>query len=263
MEKKIKQSDFDRLVRRQILRGIKLGYTPDEVVETILRVTEQGFETPIDDRRPVEEDLTPKAQSSREYAKPGVAVVECSLEQSWDMCTALSQQMDYEFFPVMLDTMLKEGKKLIKYLGERTVFVTTPFHFNDVHELLKDFGRDPINLDLTINKDFLKILKSLHKYDTIGVLARDEDSLRAATSLVMAYLKQKGRGTTRVINALLDDEKAMSDIIENAEMVIYAPNCRTEVQELLPWGVKKIEVAFDIDHDSIEELKKHLDKIRF
>jgi hypothetical protein len=61
MEKKIKQSDFDRLVRRQILRAMKLGYTPDEVVETILRVTEQGFETPIDQRRPIEEVTHPRA----------------------------------------------------------------------------------------------------------------------------------------------------------------------------------------------------------
>ena len=264
MEKKIKQHDFDRLVRREIMRGMKLGYTPDEVIEAINRVTEQGFDTlPSEEKPPEDKPKKTSGAKSREYAKPGVAVVECSLEQSWDMCTELRKELDYEFFPVVLETMLKEGKKLIQYLGERTVFVTTPFHFNDIHEILKNFGKDPIILDLTLNKNFLKVLKSLHKYKVVGVLARDEDSLRAATSMVMAYLKQRGKGHTRVITALLDNKEAMDDLIANAELVVHAPNCRAEAQDLLPWGVKKIETAFDIDRDSVQELREHLDKIKY
>lgn len=267
MEKKIKQHDFDRLVQRQILRGMKLGYTPDEITDAIKRVTEQGLET-----KPLEKEKVKKVSKStgksktkgkREYAKPGVAVIECSLEQSWDMCTALREKLDYEFFPVVLDTLLKEGKKLMKYLEEHTVFVTTPFHHADVHEILKAFGKYPLNIDLSLNRKFLKVLKELHKYKVIGILARDEDSLRAATSLVMAYLKKKGKGNTKVLNVFLDDKTAMDDLVANAEIVVYAPNCRSEAQEMLPWGVKKIEVDFDIDPDSIEELKEHLDKIRF
>jgi hypothetical protein len=260
MEKKIKQHDFDRLVRREIMRGMKLGYTPDEVIETIRRVTDQGFDT-LSVEKPQVESRSRK-ESPREYTSPGVAVVECSLEQSWDMCTELRKQLDYEFFPVVLETMLKESKKLMQYLGENTVFVTTPFHYNDIHEILQKFGKDPVILDLTLNKNFLRILKSLHEYKVVGVLARDEDSLRAATSLVMAYLKQKGKGKTRVITTLLDDTDSMDDMIANAEIVIHAPNCRTEAQELLPWGVKKIETIFDIDPDSIDELREHLAKIR-
>ena len=265
MEKKIKQHDFDRLVQRQILRGMKLGYTPDDITDAIKRVTEQGLETkPVEKEKPKKSSKSKtKAKSKREYAKPGVAVIECSLEQSWDMCTSLREKLDYEFFPVVLDTLLKEGKKLIKYLGEHTVFVTTPFHHADVHEFLKEYGKYPLNIDLTVNRKFLKVLKELHKYKVVGVLARDEDSLRAATSLVMAYLKKKGKGNTKVSNVLLDDKKAMDDLAANAEIVVYAPNCRAEAQEMLPWGVKKIEVEFDIDPDSIEELKEHLDKIRF
>ncbi|MCD6217705.1 hypothetical protein J7L05_07570 [bacterium] len=269
MEKKIKQHDFDRLVQRQILRGMKLGYTPDDITESIKRITEQGLETKPVEKTKVKKTSKSKTKSKskpkskREYAKPGVAVIECSLEQSWDMCTSLREKLDYEFFPVVLDTLLKEGSKLVKYLGERTVFVTTPFHFSDIHDILKEFGKDPLNIDLTINKKFLKVLKELHKYKVVGILARDEDTLRAATSLVMAYLKQKGKGNTKVLNVHLSDKEKMDDLIANAEIVVYAPNCRAEAQEMLPWGVKKIEIVFDIDPDSIEELREHLAKIRF
>jgi len=264
MEKKIKKYDFDRLVRREILRAMKLGYTPDDVIDSITRVTEQGFEMISEDAPAAEEKKkVAKTSSKREYARPTVAVVECSLEQSWDMCSLLRDELEYEFFPVVLSTMLCEGKKLVQYLGERTVYVTTPFHFNDVHEILREFGKDPFNLDLSLSKNFLKVLKSLYKYKVIGVLARDEDSLRAATSLVMAYLKERGKGTTKVITAMLDDKKAMNELITNAEIVIHAPNVRSEAQQLLPWGVKKIETVFDIDPRSMQELKKHLDKIRY
>lgn len=264
MEKKIKQHDFDRLVRREILRGMKLGYTPDEVIEAINRVTEQGFDTLSPAKPPAEQiELETVKASPREYVKPSVAVVECSLEQSWDMCSELKNQLDYEFFPVVLETMLTEGRKLIQYLGDRTVFVTTPFHFSDVHEILKQFGKDPIILDLSLNKDFLKILKNLHDYKVVGVLARDEDSLRAATSMVMAYLKHQGKVKTRVITAMLDDQESLDDMIRNSELVVHAPNCRTEANELLPWGVKKVETTFDIDQDSIDDMKEILAKIRF
>jgi len=265
MEKKIKKYDFDRLVRREILRAMKLGYTPDDIIDSITRVTEQGLEMISEETSQVEEKkkTTKTTLPKREYAKPTVAVVECSLEQSWDMCTTLRDELEYEFFPVVLSTMLCEGKKLVQYLGDRTVYVTTPFHFSDVHEILKEFGKDPINLDLSLNKNFLKVLKSLYKYKVVGVLARDEDSLRAATSLVMAYLKERGKGTSKVITAMLDDKKAMNELIASAEIVIHAPNVRSEAQQLLPWGVKKIETVFDIDPRSIQDLKKHLDKIRF
>ena len=263
MEKKIKQHDWDRLVKRQILRGMKMGYTPDEIIESIKRVTKLGFETPEADRPARKKSPRPKVKGKRGSAKPGVAVIECSLEQSWDMCSSLREEMDYEFFPVVLSTLLKDGKKLIQYLGDRTVFVTTPFHFSDVHEILKEYGLDPINLDLTINRNFLKILKGMHKYKVVGVLAEDDDDLRASTSLVMAYLKQKGKGNTRVVNTLIKNKKKMNDLVANAEIVVYAPNCRAQIQDLLPWGVKKIEIEFDIDPDSIEDLKEHLAKIRY
>ncbi|MBU1022904.1 hypothetical protein KKB99_01355 [bacterium] len=263
MEKKIQQHDFDRLVKRQILRGMKMGYTPDEIIESVKRVTELGFETPESERPARKKTTEPKTKAKRGSVKPGVAVIECSLEQSWDMCSSLREQLDYEFFPVVLSTLVKEGKKLIKYLGEHTVFVTTPFHFSDVHEILKEYGINAINLDLAINRNFLKILKGMHKYKVVGVLAQDEDDLRASTSLVMAYLKQKGKGNTRVVNTLIGEKKTMDDLVANAEIVVYAPNCRAQVQDLLPWGVKKIEIEFDIDPDSIEDLKEHLEKIRF
>ena len=265
MEKKIKKQDFDYLVRREILRAMKLGYTPDEVIESITRVTEHGFDLSSEEEPRSEEKKKKTAQpvSKREYAKPTIAVIECSLEQSWDMCTVLRESLEYEFFPVVLSTMLTEGKKLLQYLGERTVYVTTPFHYNDVHDILKEYGKDPFNLDLLLNKNFLKVLKSLHKYKVVGVLARDEDSLRAATSLVMAYMKDRAKATTKVLTTLLDDKKAMNELIANAEIVVHAPNCRIEAQELLPWGVKKIETVFDIDSDSIKVLKEYLDKIRY
>ena len=143
MEKKIKKQDFDKLVRREILRGMKLGYTPDEVIDAIKRVTEQGFDMISEESPRIEEKKkAPHAVGKREYAKPTVAVIECSLEQSWDMCTVLREQLDYEFFPVVLNTMLTEGKKLLQYLGERTVYITTPFHYNDVHDILKEYGKD-------------------------------------------------------------------------------------------------------------------------
>jgi len=258
---KIPKHDFERFVRRNLLRAIKLGYSPEEVIDAVREITALGFEVPPSDEAetPAPSATAPHAshQGWTKEAAPVVAITECSLEQSEDLAMELERSLRVNAIPVVLDVMRADPKELIGFLGPRALYVTTPFHQAEVTQILGRHGLEPYILDLSLSRDFLATLKRLGQYKVVGVLTRDEESLAAASSLVRAYLR--GSDSAEVVEALVDDEAAVSRLVRDAEIVIHAPNCRVEAGSLLPWGIEKVETTFDIDPESLQGLKRLVD----
>lgn len=258
---KIPHHDFERFVRRNLLRAIKLGYSPDEVIGAIREITARGFDvSPVDGADDSEAIVFAPHASHQGWTResaPVVAITECSLEQSEDLAVELERTLRVNAIPVVLDVLRGDPEELIAFLGSRALYVTTPFHQVEVVEILGRRGLEPYILDLSLSREFLSTLKRLEKYRVVGVLCRDEESLSAASGLVRAYLK--GSEATDVVEALVDDEAAVARLVRDAEIVIHAPNCRVEAGALLPWGVEKVETTFDIDQESLMGLKRLVD----
>jgi len=260
---KIPPQEFERFVRRNLLRAIKLGYSPDEIIEVIREMTARGFEVAgTEEGSLVDSPVQPHASHqgwTREQG-PIVAVTECSLEQSEDLARDLEKALSINTVPAVLQVLREDADELIRFLGPRTLYVTTPFHQVEVVDILQHYGLEPFILDLSLSRDFLAALKRLDKFRAVGVLCRDEEALAAASSLVHSYLKKSE--DVEVIEALLSDDAAVQRLIRDAEIVIHAPNCRIEAQSLLPWGVEKVETTFDIDPLSLAELRQLVERHR-
>lgn len=259
---KLPPHDFERFVRRNLLRAIKLGYSPDEVIDAIRDITARGFEV-----TPVAEETAalpepPHASRQGWTQEPGLllAVTECSLEQSEDLAHDLSRALGVDAVPAVLQVLREDAGQLIGFLGPQTLYVTTPFHQVEVVEILGRYQLEPFILDLSLSREFLEVLKRLEKYHAVGVLCRDEESLAAASSLVRSYLRKSDK--VKLIEALVEDADAVNRLISEAEIVIHAPNCRIEAATLLPWGVEKVETTFDTDPESLQELKRLVEQTR-
>lgn len=263
---KIPPQEFERFVRRNLLRAIKLGYTPDEIIDVIRDITAHGFELPHLEEVVEAEALTAPVQSHASHVGwtreqgPIVAITECSIEQSEDLARDLERSLAVNAVPAVLSVLRDDPDELIRFLGPRTLYVTTPFHQVEVAEILRRFRLEPFILDLSLSREFLIALKRLEKFHTVGVLCRDNESLAAASSLVRSYLRKSEK--TDVIEALVDDEIAVQRMARDAEIVIHAPNCRLEAQNMMPWGVEKIETTFDIDPLSLIELRQLIEQQR-
>ncbi|MEO7995533.1 MAG: hypothetical protein ABI743_14135, partial [bacterium] len=245
---KIPHDEFERFLRRNLLRAIALGYSPEEVIDSIRVITARGFDV-AHAEAPVEVTAATHAshQGWTHDTAPVIAITECSIEQSEDLARDLERHLRVSAVPVVLEVLRKDPAELIKFLGPRTLYVTTPFHQVEVVEVLRKHRLEPFILDLALSREFLATLKRLERYRAVGVLCRDEESLAAASGLVRSYLR-RGDGVT-LIEALVDDVEAMSRLNRDAEIVIHAPNCRMEAQTLLPWGIEKVETTFEIDTD--------------
>jgi len=197
---------------------------------------------------------------NRQRLSPGsfarVAVVECSLAQAGDHAEELRGRLsDTEVVPVLLSVLQEQPRKVLDSLGKGCLVATTKFHYEEVSEALKPHGVEPFLLKLNINEEFLTALRSLPKHEVVGIVAANQRTLDSAGGFAEQFLT---RSQGRAIKALINDDKKMGDIANHASIVIFSPECREEIKARLPWGIRRCETLFDVDGESIGELKQLL-----
>jgi hypothetical protein len=188
-----------------------------------------------------------------------LAFVECSLEQSVDMAREISRHLaGINVVPVVLEILRQNTERILSYFSRDAVFVTTPFHEQELSRILGGTKARLFVIDIKMTKEFLDALKRLGDLNFVGIIARDESNLKSATGFTRAYVK----GTrTRLVAALVDDTKRINEITSKAQMVIHTPNTRDFAQLKLPWGIEKVETTFLPAEETIRELKDFLGMI--
>ncbi len=265
------RKELENVARTAMIKAIKLGFNPKDLISTIDGLVERGFELketheesppptppPLDQAAKVTAPISSEDNLGRDEKRKleQLAFVECSLEQSVDMANEISRHLaGINVVPVVMDILRQNTERILSYFKKDAVFVTTPFHEQEVGRILSGTRIRLFVVDIKMTREFLDALKRLNDMTYVGIIAQDESNLRSATGFARAYVK----GTrTKIVSALTDDAKKISEIISKAQMVIHTPNTRDFAQLKLPWGIEKVETTFVAEEDSIRELKDFL-----
>ncbi len=265
------RKQLEMVARTAMIKSIKLGFSPADLISTIDGLMERGFE--LKEAEPVElPRVVPHPEAAARVLAPistednierqhkhkleTLAFVECSLEQSVDMAKAIGEHLaGVNVVPVILEILRQNTERILSYFTRDAVFVTTPFHEQELNRILGGTKLRIFVIDIKMTREFLGALKRLSGLSYVGIIARDESNLRSATGFAKAYIK----GTkTQLVPALISDTKQMQKITANAQMVIHTPNTRDYAQMKLPWGIEKVETTFVPEDDTIRELKDFL-----
>jgi DNA-binding transcriptional regulator YhcF (GntR family) len=267
------QKELENIARTAMIKSIKLGFHPKDLINAIDGLVERGFElqeagdVAVPTPEPVDKPakvLAPISSSDNlERAEKRrleqLAFVECSLEQSVDMAKEISKHLaDINVVPVVLDILRQNTERILSYFQKDAVFVTTPFHEQELKRILSGTKLRIFVVDIKMTKEFLAALKRLNDMNYVGIIALDESNLKSATGFAKAYVKST---KTRIVPALTSDAKTIGEIIAKAQLVIHTPSSRDFAQLKLPWGIEKVETTFVPEEDSIRELKDFIGKV--
>lgn len=271
---KEERKQLENIARTAMIKSIKLGFSPSDLISTIDGLMERGFELKEAGQKPMIAPSPPPEKGAKVLApistednleRPEkrklekLAFVECSLEQSVDMANQIGRHLaGINVVPVVLDILRQNTERILSYFTKDAVFVTTPFHEQEVKMILSGAKARVFIIDIKMTKEFLTALKRLNDLGCVGIIARDESNLKSATGFAKAYIKST---KTRLVPALVSDTKAISEIMSKAKIVIHTPNTRDFAQLKLPWGIEKIETAFVPEDEAIRELKDFLGMI--
>jgi DNA-binding transcriptional regulator YhcF (GntR family) len=269
------RKELENVARTAMIKAIKLGFRPEDLISTIDGLVERGFELKeVSEEPPSPPPEQPPERAAKVLAPISshdnlerdekrkleqLAFVECSLEQSVDIAKEITKHMaGINVVPVVLEILRQNTERILSYFKPDAVFVTTPFHEEELKSFLGGSKIRVFVVDIKMTREFLSALKRLNEMPYVGIIARDESNLKSATGFARAYVK----GTkTKIIPALTNDTKTVNEIISKVQMVIHTPSSRDFAQVKLPWGIEKVETTFVPEEESIRKLKDFLGMI--
>lgn len=268
------RKQLENIARTAMIKSIKLGFTPSDLISAIDGLMERGFELKEAGQKPAITPSPPPQKGAKVLApistednleRPEkrklekLAFVECSLEQSVDMAKQVGRHITgINVVPVVMDILRQNTDRILSYFTRDAVFVTTPFHEHEVNRILSGTKIRVFVIDIKMTKDFLDALLRLNDISHVGIIAQDESNLKSASGFAKAYIKST---KTRLMISLISDTKGMSEIMSKAQLVLHTPSTRDYAQLKLPWGIEKVETTFVPEEEAIRELKDFLGMI--
>lgn len=183
---------------------------------------------------------------------PVVAFIECSEIQSRDYVQDLRTHLRASLQPVVLSD-LEDQPGLVR---SADLVVTTLFHLGQVKDLVgktKEVAGVVVNLQVEI----LQQLSNLPAGTKLGGICRDEESVTTMQNSLQDICTKD----VKISSCTMSDKMALQKLFSQADVLVYTPPCRDEIEKLAPGNLPRIEQRFEIDANSIRFLKEKIDYV--
>lgn len=185
--------------------------------------------------------------ASYEALGPSIWFVECSIKDAEELAGSLGTILDRSIRP-MLTTDLPHH--LMSDEGGHSFFITTPFHVDEVEELVSP--RHPVvNVNLVPTSDTLVRLARIEPSAQICVVASNNQTLKRLVHMVRTYTRIEPTA------AVLADSPGVEECVQNADIVIDSQSIHGRVMGWQPSGTI-LTVRFQIEPTSVAYLREVL-----
>lgn len=173
-----------------------------------------------------------------------VWMVECSRKDTEELAAGLSRILDREITPLLVDEVGDQPRS-----GQDT-FITTPFHFDEVAEIVGDTSQ-VLNVNVVPTSATLVQFAQLPTNALIHVVASNEPTLKRMVRMFETYARNKPA------RAFLISHPEARTLIQSAEILVDSQSIHDQVMEWLPTG-QIITVRYQIEPNSVEYVRESL-----
>lgn len=168
-------------------------------------------------------------------------------------------QLADEFRPFGFEVIGKTIQELVvptpetaALLAAAELIISVPLRFGEARKLLGS-RLEIVGLPLTLSASTRERLAQLPSHMRVGMIATEVLFVQSIRNIVSLYHPADGAPV-----AVLDDERAVSDLIANVDVVIYSMGIRDRIQDVIPRNVLAIELTHVLDPAALAELRNEI-----
>lgn len=173
-------------------------------------------------------------------------MVECSRKDVDELSNSLTTLLQRSVNPVLVTEV---SQKLIG-CSPADVFLTTPFHYDEVAELMEE-RQSLLNVNVVPSSETLIRLAHVEPNASISVIASNEPTLERLVRMVHTYTRIKPSV------AVLIDSPAAADVVRNAQVLVDSQSIHEQVMRWEPQG-QVCTVRYQIEPTSVAYVREVL-----
>jgi DNA-binding transcriptional regulator YhcF (GntR family) len=184
-----------------------------------------------------------------------IALVECNHEQIDLFAHEIASRLKVRVYPLMLDQLSRPDAKLVNLLESIDYFATTDFHYSEVKGLVADYKKRL--LQVRLNPEFVPKLVTAARQGRLLMIVSD------ATFFPAFRQSMLGIGLSpEVIDRIIavDDKNParVKSLASESQSVYISPICNPQIRQLIPEGMKEIQIDGTLSKESLETLEAML-----
>lgn len=177
---------------------------------------------------------------------PGIWIVECSKRDVEALSVNLTTLLRRSVNPLLVN----EVPKLMDDCGPHDIFLTTPFHYEEVSAMLGP-ERTLLNVNVVPTTDTLVTFAQLDPRSTINVVASNAPTLERLVRMVKTYARTAPQSA-----ALIDSPEAQA-MVRAGQVVVDTQSIHDRVMSWAPGGAV-LTVSYQIEPTSLAFVREVL-----
>ena len=231
---RVREDNDPKVILKETVKAlIRDGMKPAKIKKIVTKTLEE-----------VEQDATHET----------IIFTECNLYQIQEFAKILSDYLGLEVKPVLLKDLKAETENVYKSNGKLQAVITTGFHINDVHDILRDIPVDIYVLIISMSWETRKSLRSFKPPANFGFICRDWESIPFWENMI----RDEFGADVKLTSCILESKKEVENILTSAEALIVSPPVYPELKKLAPPGIPVFNVFDQVDTMSLRLIKDRI-----
>lgn len=186
-----------------------------------------------------EEMVTRSTEAAFSGPAPVIWMVECSRKDVQELSHDLSRLLERQVSPLLVD----EVPAVLNAAAPEDVFLTTPFHFDELAELVEE-ERMVLSVNVVPTPETLVSFASLKQGVTVSVIASNQPTLGRMVNMVRTFAR------TAPVAAVLVTSESAERVARDAEVLVDSQSIHDRVMGWHPRG-QVITIKYQIEPTSV------------
>lgn len=183
-----------------------------------------------------------------------IAFVECNNEQLHSLASQLEDAIGVKVLPILLNEFRECQANQEEKLKNIDLIVTTPFHRDEVEELIRRTEKKVIGIPLNPQLETLIRIAQITSYAKVG-LACFSPTFEAR---VRHSLEDVGINKLNIIATTVQNEEELRAFLEKVDIVLASPEKKKKIESLIPSNMEIIELVYSLDSSMVSRLQSML-----
>ncbi|MEC9488674.1 MAG: GntR family transcriptional regulator [Halanaerobium sp.] len=193
-------------------------------------------------------------EKEEQLKKIKVAFIECNQEQLDSIINSINLGSQVAILAYNINELRDDRQRQDNVFAGVDIVVTTPFHFHEVREMVRDHQVEFVEITLEPQWETVVKLARVPAQCRIGLIAQSETFITE----VKKAIDRLGLGREEVISSSAEEEEEIEELVASVDYLITSPHRFQEVCQLS--GQEKVVFPFSLvpDRGSVKMLQMAL-----